>query len=256
MAGKLVTWLTLTVAALTAAIALGAFTLSYDALYAIGLAYGVKASIAWLWPLLIDLPLIVFTLAMLTAQLTRQSVKLWAGLVMLYTLATIAFNIAHAQQTALGWLVAIVAPVGLLLSTEALRHLARGTIERQAIVISLQELTQQAAHKAQEVDALAKQAGALALQVDALKADKAALNFRENTPKINTDLDTLNAARLDAKTERLNTLLAHLVANPQASLTEAAQVVSVSRQTVGAYVNELTQAGKLHRNGNGWEVGR
>jgi hypothetical protein len=249
MADKLVTWLTLTVAALTGAIALGAFTLSYDALYAIGLAYGVKASIGWLWPLLI-----VFTLAMLTAQLTRQSVKLWAGLVMLYTLATIAFNLAHAQQTALGWLVAIVAPVGLLLSTEALRHLARGTIERQAIVITLQELTAQATHKAQEVDTLTRQATALALQVDALKADKQVLNFRENTPKINTDLDTLNAARLDAKQERLNTLLAHLAANPQANLTEAAQVVSVSRQTVGAYVNELTQAGKLYRNGHGWEV--
>jgi len=254
MAAKLVTWLTLTVAALTTAIAIGAFTLSYDALYAIGLAYGVKASIAWLWPLLIDLPLIVFTLAMLVAQLTRQSIKLWAGLVMLYTLATIAFNIAHAQQSALGWLVAIVAPVGLLLSTEALRHLARGTIERQAAVITLQELTHEVNTRRAELDTLTRQAAALTAQVDTLKADKTALNFRENIPKANTQVDTLNAARIDARQQRLNALLAHLAENPQANLTDAAPVVGVSRQTVGAYVTELTEAGKLHRNGNGWQV--
>ena len=140
---RIVTGLTLTVALLVLAIGAGAFVLSYDALYATGLNNGVPSTKAWIWPLLIDAPLIVFTLALLVSQILRQSAKLWASLVILYTLATVGFNLSHAQNTILGWTVAIVAPVGLLLTTEALRHLAKTIIERQAIVSSLSELAAQ-----------------------------------------------------------------------------------------------------------------
>ncbi len=167
---RLVTWLTGAVAALVFAIAAGAFVLSYDALYKTGAAHGVPAGKAWLWPLLIDAPLVVFTLALLVAQLTRQSIKLWAGLVVVYTLATIVFNLAHAQQDALGWLVAVVAPAGLLLTTEALRHQARTVIERQAAVGTLHELAQQAAHKQRELAAITAQVDAKQQQLDELQA--------------------------------------------------------------------------------------
>ncbi len=258
---RLIKNLTFVVAALVFAIAAGAFVLSYDALYKTGAAHGIPAGKAWLWPLLIDAPLVVFTLALLVAQLTRQSIKLWAGLVGVYTLATVVFNLSHAQQGALGWLVAVVAPLGLLLTTEALRHLAKTVIERQAAVETLAELNAAVAGARAELDALTRQLdakeqqiGALASEIDALKADKAALVFGENTPKSNNQVDNLNAARVDAKRERVNTLLDYLNNNPYASLTEAAPVVGVSRQTIGVYVSQLTQAGRLHRNGNGWEV--
>src|SRR5262245_54445429 len=129
---KIANSLTVTVALLVFLIGAGAFTLSYDALYATGQANGIPMSKAWIWPLIIDIPLIVFTLAMLIFQIMRESIKLWAGLVILFTLATVIFNLSHAQDTPLGWTVAIVAPVGLLLTTEALRHLAKTIIERQA----------------------------------------------------------------------------------------------------------------------------
>ncbi len=118
----------------------GAFVISYDALYATGATYGVPAANAWIWPLLIDAPLIVFTIALLVSQIMRQSARLWAGLVILYTLATIGFNLSHAIPSPLGWTVAIVAPIGLLLTTEALRHLAKTIIERQAAIDTLADL--------------------------------------------------------------------------------------------------------------------
>ncbi len=152
MSAKIITALTLAVTALTAAIAA------------------------------IDAPLAVFTLALLAAQLMRQSVRLWAGLVILYTAATIFFNISHAQPSPMGWLVAIVAPVGLLLTTEALRHLAKMTIERQAAIETLtelnaqaeamrRELSQQAEQQQQEVAKLDQAIAGKQAQLEALKAD-------------------------------------------------------------------------------------
>lgn len=254
---RIVSTLTGIVALMVLFIGAGAFTLSYDALYATGQANGIPTSKAWIWPLLIDLPLIVFTLALLTFQLLRESVKMWAGLVILFTLATVIFNLSHAQDTWLGWTVAIVAPVGLLLTTEALRHLAKTIIERQSTLLSLSEmskevvkLTGQVSGLTQELNNLTVKRDELTTQMEALRVEQQALNIGESNTKINTLLN----AREDKRQERLDTLLAYLVNHPQASLTEAGQQIGVSRQTVSNYVNELTEDGKLHKNGNGWEA--
>ena len=248
---KITNILTATVALLTGAIAIGAFIISYDALYATGLEHGIPKSKAWLWPLLIDAPLIVFTLALLVAQILRAGVKLWAGLVLTYTVATIAFNLAHAQLSALGWLVAVVAPVSLLLTTEALRHLARGLIERQAVVESLAELSTRRDKLMLEVDALAVNLDDKSQDFEELTAAIYRLQLDVKVSNIERDsskLDTLNLARQVKRQERLDTLRYYLLNNPGASLTQAAKVIGISRQTLGGYVKELG----LSKNGNGW----
>lgn len=60
----------------------------------------------------------------------------------------------------------------------------------------------------------------------------------------------------ETKAERLNRIVTQLGVNPQASVTELATVVSASRQTVYRDLDELQQAGKLHKNGSGWEVAK
>lgn len=247
---RIVNSLTGTVAMMVLLIGAGAFVLSYDALYATGLDNGIPTGKAWVWPLLIDGPLVVFTVALLVSQIMRSSAKLWAGLVILYTLATVGFNLSHAQPTPLGWTVAIVAPVGLLLTTEALRHLAKTIIERQAVVSTLAELSNEVDAKRQEVDNLTRQSVNLQAQIEAQKSNAEALNLQE----ILHPIDTLNDARQAKRQEKLNTLLSYLSSNPNASLTEAAKEIGTSRQTVSNYVNELTANGKLSRNGHGWEA--
>lgn len=202
---RIVNALTGTVAMLTLGIGAGAFVLSYDALYQTGLAYGIPVAKGWIWPLLIDAPLIVFTLALLVSQILRQSAKLWAGLVILYTVATIAFNLSHAQPTPLGWLVAVVAPVGLLLTTEALRHLAKTIIERQAVVESLAELSQQVDTRRNEVDTLAAELEKMTSRIaskqaelDALKAD---IGLAKSS-KITDFASTMQQAKASAIEER------------------------------------------------------
>lgn len=212
---RIITFLTATVTLLTLAIGAGAFVISYDALYATGLTYGIPGPKAWIWPLLIDTPLVVFTLALLVSQIMRQSAKLWAGLVILYTLATVAFNLSHAQPTPLGWLVAIVAPVGLLLTTEALRHLARSIIERQAIVESLAELAAQVDKGRADLDKLTGQIEAAQARLEAVKAETIAEKQNKNTAFVPGDLsklETANAARMDKIGQRRVSVLDKLQA--------------------------------------------
>lgn len=185
---KLTAWLTGIVVLLVFLIGAGAFVLSYDALYATGQVHGsFVPNKVWIFPLLIDAPLVVFTLALLIFQIMRQSVKLWAGLVILYTLATIGFNLSHAQQSPLGYTIAIVAPLGLLLTTEALRHLAKVIIERQAVVSSLAQLVAQ-------YDTLQATLNYTEQQIE--RATKRLEDIRTETKReISANVQELNAAR-------------------------------------------------------------
>lgn len=206
---QIVSILTATVAILVLAIGAGAFVISYDALYAIGQSNGIPTGKAWIWPLLIDAPLIVFTLALLVSQIMQQSAKLWASLVILYTLATIGFNLSHAQVTPLGWTVAVVAPVGLLLTTEALRHLAKTIIERQAIVSSMSELSAACEH-------LVNHHAELEAQADKTNA---AIEQKQH------QLDVLKADILQAKSDNSTILQNKLQASKQQKIDERRQEV-------------------------------
>lgn len=184
---RIVNGLTGTVALMVLLIGAGAFVLSYDALYATGLTHGIPTGKAWIWPLLIDGPLVVFTVALLVSQIMRSSAKLWAGLVGLYTLATVAFNLSHAQPTPLGWTVAIVAPVGLLLTTEALRHLAQNIIERAAAIQTLAELSTIVDTRRADLDKLNGQIERAQAHLDDIKAGQ--------IEEISANVQDLNAAR-------------------------------------------------------------
>lgn len=199
---RIVNSLTAAVTLLVFAIGAGAFVLSYDALYATGLSNGIPAGKAWIWPLLIDAPLIVFTLALLVSQIMRQAVSLWAGLVILYTLATIGFNLSHALATPLGWTVAIVAPVGLLLTTEALRHLAKTIITRQAVTATLAELNGQVDTRRADLTALQNRIETDRAKTVELKTELARLRSEKKTEQFTAIGDDTRTRAIEILTER------------------------------------------------------
>jgi DNA-binding IclR family transcriptional regulator len=49
-------------------------------------------------------------------------------------------------------------------------------------------------------------------------------------------------------------LLAYVASNPDATLNDIADMIGRSKSTVSNYVSELSEAGQLHKNGQGWEV--
>jgi len=59
-----------------------------------------------------------------------------------------------------------------------------------------------------------------------------------------------------SKAEALDVIVSHLDTHPAASLSEIGQLVDRARSTVGNYLSELETAGRIRKNGNGWEVSR
>jgi hypothetical protein len=86
------------------------------------------------------------------------------------------------------------------------------------------------------------------------KRQTAQVSNVSNIKKFDTKLDALQAGRKAKRNARLDALLAFYVSNPEGNPTEAAQAIGVSRQTIYTYNAELEQAGRLQKNGNGWEV--
>lgn len=226
MTQRIANILTAIVAGLVFLIGAGAFTLSYDSLRQAGLAGGIPPALSWLWPLLIDAPLIVFTLALLVAQLTRQSIKLWAFFVILYTLATVGFNLSHAQPSPLGWFVAIVAPVGLLLTTEALRSLAKHSIERGAVVQSLAELTAKLAGIERQKEKSQAELSALQAAIKAGKIGQKAASIQQ--------MNAARAAKIEARRGQVLDML-----RQELSQEEIAGKLGVSVRTIRNDMRQL-----------------
>jgi hypothetical protein len=101
-------------------LAAAAFTLSYDALHQLALDSRVRPALAWLWPVVIDGTIVVALLTVLAAnRAVARAAYPWA-LAGLFSLASVAFNIAHAPDRPVAQLVFAMAPVALVLTTHLL----------------------------------------------------------------------------------------------------------------------------------------
>jgi hypothetical protein len=82
---------------------------------------------------------------------------------------------------------------------------------------------------------------------------KAALKTGVENVK-NDVLNDVNAQRQAEKLANLETVLAYLAGNPDASLSAIGEHIGKHKATAKNYTDELIAAGKLHKNGHGWEV--
>jgi hypothetical protein len=128
-------WVQPTSAAGVLGIGAAAFLLSYDALHSLALASGVRPGLARIWPGVLDGFIVVATLTVVAAKrASRPTWYPWA-LVVLFSAASVAFNILHALDQALapaGWVAALVfamPPMALVLATHLL--LQQGVWRRQ-----------------------------------------------------------------------------------------------------------------------------
>jgi hypothetical protein len=101
-------------------LAAAAFTLSYDALHQLALDSRVRPGLAWLWPVVIDGTIVVALLTVLAANRARARAGYPWALAGLFSLASVAFNIAHAPDRPVARLVFAMAPVALVLTTHLL----------------------------------------------------------------------------------------------------------------------------------------
>jgi hypothetical protein len=101
-------------------LAAAAFTLSYDALHQLALDSRVRPGLAWLWPVVIDGTIVVALLTVLAAKRAGRGAGYPWTLAGLFSLASVAFNVAHAPDRPVARLVFAMAPVALVLTTHLL----------------------------------------------------------------------------------------------------------------------------------------
>lgn len=102
-------------------LAFASFALSFEALSELAARSGaISPSKAWIFPLLIDGAVIIFSTAALRASIFGRTDWFSISLVLVTTLASIVLNIAHAHATVSSCLVAAMPPLLLGLSYESL----------------------------------------------------------------------------------------------------------------------------------------
>lgn len=228
-----VKWMTVAVIALVLGIGGGAFILSYNALHQVGVGNGMPADWrGYIWPLLTDAGLTVFTLALLVAQITRQRTGWWVSGVVFLSLASMAYNVAHAPlasktpaQMALTITVNIWPSLLLVMTTEALRHLVKVIIDRAGMVVTMTELGKQVADLNEQKADLERQRVTLKKQRESLEVQVTELQ-KQMTVKADDKIDTKDV--INNRRGKLLTLIQEGVT----SKAEQARLLEVSEATV------------------------
>jgi hypothetical protein len=167
-------------AGLVSLLALLAFVLSYSSLQHMAAAHGVGPRLSYLWPLLLDFAMIVFSLAILRANLRQESARYpWTLAVIFAGLATLG-NVLDVEAMAalLGiatiWISASVkalAPIALVLAFELLMKMVRAEIERAAITAGITVLVTERDTLAGVLDKLNGQIERQQAKLESIKAD-------------------------------------------------------------------------------------
>lgn len=229
-------------------LAIGAFALSYNALQGVASENGLTGWQSHIWPLLIDFALIVFSLAVVRNALLGERTGWPWLLVFLYTMATIAFNVFHADDNLTAKVVALVAPVSLFLSFETLMTMFKSEVLRfnatqtlSALQVEADNMTHQITSLRADLDAITAKRDALAGEVKDLQAtrrqEKKHLSGANKRPTEQTNderlehLDDANQTRqeiIDARRAQYQSLIERGLS----TTGELASALDVSHSTV------------------------
>ncbi len=190
------------VAAAVVLIGTGSFALSFNALLELATANGIPAHLAFIWPLIVDLSLVIYAASILTYQLLRVKPIYPIALTACYGVVTITGNILHAPPNPVAWFVAALPPISLLLATELLRELAKQKIDRLAAVDSLAELTGQAGMLNADIEKLQSEAATLTSKKSGLETELKALRSDKRRESYTAFTSKTRAAASAILTER------------------------------------------------------
>lgn len=116
-------------AALVAFLAMAAFALSFEALRDLAVVSGgMKREVAWLFPLIVDGGIIVFSMAALRASITGADRRWFMSLVVIVTVFSVGLNIAHAHSGFVPAVIASMPPLLLFLAFESLMRQVHDTV--------------------------------------------------------------------------------------------------------------------------------
>lgn len=257
------------------------FFISFGALQALAAENGISYPI--LYPLMIDGGLIIFKLLALRESLRgKWDVYTW-GMAISLTTVSVFLNVLHVpHEIETIWLARFMAalpPLVILAAFVAVSRRIEESARLETAVMNYQKIVQKSKQEQQKLSNLVSEKQAelaaivqnrtaeieqLTVQIERLTVQKSELQNAVKTlkteqkasslPKLDGNLESANAKRLSKKQQAVDAMLDFLDANPDATLSDIADEIGRSKSTVGAYVSELSDAGRLHKNGHGWEV--
>ncbi len=179
------------ISAITAALVLflagAAFILSYEALRDLAEHNGITPALAWLWPLMLDAVMIAASLSVLRGNLYQERTWYPWALVGVFTLASIVFNVVHADATPIARAVALLPPAVVFLAFELLMAQVKATAKRSGAILSLTDLIKQTQDARTIVAGLSEEVATLTTKRDTLRADVLTLRKERNTYTATSD---------------------------------------------------------------------
>lgn len=161
-------------------LALVAFILSYSALQHLAAEAGLNGWLSYLWPLLLDGAMIVFSLSILRANFRQERSRYAWGLTICFAILATAGNVLEVTRLGISPVIVsaavkALAPIALVLSFELLMSMIKAEVSRNTVSHSLAELNRQrevvAAELRREQADFERQCEQLSAQVSRLQAD-------------------------------------------------------------------------------------
>lgn len=233
-------------------LAVAAFVLSYTALKDLAQINGIPHSLAWIWPLTIDGFLAVATLSVLRNSLLGERAWFQWALVILFTGASVVFNVIHAGGDVLTMVVGAVPPVALALALELTMGQLKSEVSRSSAVATVSELHEKIDVRRQEIGALEEERDGLVQEIRSLKRRRADANSVDVTPV--GDIKLSDVTRSEDAQEAIQRMLAFYDQNPKATQQEAGDAAGRSRSWVSQTLSDLEERGVVSRNGDGIRV--
>lgn len=266
---KTVAWIT---GSLTLLLAIFSFILSFNALTDLAAKHNV--SIPYLFPLVVEAGVVIFSLNALYRSLSGEHARWQWVLIIGSSLMAGTFNVLHSNPDWVSQTMAAMPSLFLLLSFESFLNQIKHSVKRSKVVKNIEQLVaefdeQRATLTAEldqlrsavtdhrsELEHLTQAVADLEITRADLEREIAALEVQKRAAtSVQADaLTAYNQAQLNAKEQAKLALLDFYRLHPNASLATAGQAVNRSKATISNYLAELEQAGLVHRNGQGVEV--
>lgn len=277
MSTKSIAWITGT---LTLLMALFSFILSFNALTDLATQHDV--SIPYLFPLVVEAGVIIFSLNALYRSIHDEHARWQWTLILGSSLIAGIFNVLHAEPNIVSRVMAAMPSLFLLLSFESFLNQIKHSVQRANILKSIEQLEIDLQQKQLELDQLFEDKQT---ELDALVQAK-----QVELEQLNRDIDDLNQAieqratklaqlkneleqakrvqdstlgrakKVKAKRDataieqRRSALLNILTTDSDIGVSAMADKLNASRGTVYSDLKALSEAGQISKNGNGWEV--
>lgn len=263
---KIIAWMT---GLLTLLLTLFSFILSFNALADLAANHGF--SIPFLFPLVVEAGVVIFSLNALNRSTQGDSARWQWCLIIGSSLLAGGFNVLHAQPDLISRVMAVMPSLFLLLSFETFLGQIKHSVIRSNVVRSIVQLTEELHSKRQELDILVNnkqsELESLNTETDRLKgliqqSQTILAQLEEETKQLQSVQHSSIEQAKDIKAkqdaviieQRRSQLLNILIVEGNIGVSAFADRLHTSRGTIYSDLKALTEAGHITKNGKGWEV--